>query len=288
MWIEAIATGASGKAVALTDVLGLLTLKINGHPERMHLASELDAIQTAYAAVMASQSFVQDGNGLWIPGTPQNAAIAAWLIGIRLCEPWRTSYAASEVFAWPTAWSDGSTLQSLALEIACPNTGNLSSAGMTLNVFCECDSFVGSLDANKNPVMLITKWNRLSVPYTGVGDFQIANPPRHGILLQLSAFCPTGDDISRIQIAADARIIRDVYKQRNDAANVGRQWNTSAISADRFDLAFDYSDLPTDGLVLSTATTQVQDLNVTLTMDHAAAATKLISTIWQIYEQADL
>ena len=120
--LEVIATSVTGKAVTLADVLGKLTLKANGNPQRTHLATELDAVQTAYGAEFAANLYAMDGSGklVWPLVAPKTAATTPSVVSgqamvqivINLAEPWRKSYAAALLFAWYTAWANGSVLRS--------------------------------------------------------------------------------------------------------------------------------------------------------------------------------
>jgi hypothetical protein len=283
LWIEVVAKGAAGKTLVLTDVLGLLSLKINGRVQRQHLASELDAIQTDYGPAYAANTYKMV-NGLPTVAALANADTGMFVLGIHLAEPWRKSYAATEAMAWYTSWQDGSVVPTFQLEIECPNTGNVdATAPYTISVYAEKDFAVGPVDGNKKPVQLITRWERTSKPYTGAGDLYIIDMPKRHVLEQVTIFGQTNDNVTACKVKVDNRILRDVTKVRNDQTLIGREWNEANLSVDRFHLAFDYSDLPTDGLVLE----GVKDFQVIPTLGAAAAANKMLTLISQVYGPID-
>lgn len=303
MIIEVTATGAAGQTLGRDDLLGLLDLQIEGKSQRQATALELDQIQTKYGADFAALLFNSTGagntlapvyNGGAVQG-PQVASQTTMLLRINFSEPWRKSYAAREARALPTAWPDGTVLKSMQLKLGCPNTGKISGAApYTMRVHTVTDTMLGTLDANKNPVRLFNKWYRLSVPYTGAGDLPIVNPVKitPGLLAALEEqtfFCQAGDDISRVIVTADSRQVRDVIKAVNDVLLLDNGYNPALNTgnADRFDLDYDYSDLPTDGLILSSANGRVQTHKIVATLIAAAAANKTISLISQVYGPLD-
>jgi hypothetical protein len=66
--------------------------------------------------------------------------------------------------------------------------------------------------------------------------------------------------------------IRDYDKELNDRILVGREYNASALSADRFDFISDYADVPTDVVDLTNST----EFLVQPTLSAANAANKTI------------
>lgn len=287
IWLEVTATAAAAKTIGITDLLDLLTLKINGKPQRQHTANELNQINTQFDAACAANLYnVVAGVPVESQG-PQVAGTTMLQIGIFLAEPWRKSYAATDMMAWYTAWQDGSKLNSLQLEITCPAaSANIDTTkAYSIKAYAETDNVIGPLDANKRPIGLITKFRRLGVPYAGAGDLYLTTLNKAGFYNQLTMFgqAGSGDDITHVKVTRDSQIIRDVDKWRNDQTLLGRQFNPAALSVDRFDMVFDYSDVPTDGLSLN----GVADFQVIMTLSAATAPNKLIQTIAQVYEQAD-
>lgn len=286
IWIEAIATAAAGATLTLADFLGLIAVKVNGKTARQFLATELDAIQTSYGAVYAANILNYDGDAItYVNGVPQAAQAAKKTmcqIGIRLAEPWRKSYAAQEMLAWYTAWQNGTTLNSFSLDITCgPSTNWLANSTILLRCYAEVDQTVGPV-RDGQPIALITKWNRRSHPYTGTGELNIPDFLKRGIYNQISLFMPGTDTIGSVKVKKNAQMLRDVTKIRNDQTLIGRDWNESGLPATRFDIGFDYADLPTDGLNLN----GVLDFQVIPNVATAAAANNMVS-ICQVYEQAE-
>ena len=74
-----------------------------------------------------------------------------------------------------------------SLDVEVPDTGNLAAAPV-INAYAITDSAVGPIDANKNPIGLVTRWERLQVPYSGTGDLVITNLEKADIYEQISIF----------------------------------------------------------------------------------------------------
>ena len=283
IWVAVIATGGAGKTLVLSDVLDLINVKVNGTVVRAHKASELDALQTSFGLHYGVRQWNYDAGSNYIPvfssglpQAPQSAKQTLFVLPIFFCEPWRKGYAAQEMYAWPTAWQDGSVLKSFQLEIFTPNTGNVDSTKpFSITGWIETDTMQGGLDANKVPVTLVTKINRTTHQYSAAGDFQIYNLSKAGTYLQHTFFSQTGDDIARIIAKKNSAIIRDVFFGANLASIMSREINATGISEQRFDLVYDYDDLPSGGLNLDNAS----DYNLTLTMANAAATNKVLTCL---------
>ena len=305
LFVEVIATAAANKQLKLSDVLGLINLRINGKVQRAHLATELDAIQSAYGPQFAVNRYKMDGAGnlVWpLQDVDGNAQQTMFRLAINLAEPWRKGYSATELYAWYTSWQNGSVLASFQLELFVPNTGNVDATkAFTINCQSVTDIAAGPLDANKNPVLLITKWRRQTLPYTGAGDQVFTNLWKQDIYNQLSLFSAYKNDgtdfdpINNVKIEVDNRIIRDVSAITNTQALIDREFNEAALPRDRFDNVFDLSDLPTDGLVLGANGKTVQDFRVTATINAKSqlganapvAENKNLVAIAQIYGGLD-
>jgi hypothetical protein len=282
---------ASAEVQCLDAIISMIAIKINGKVQRAHSAFELDSIQKSYGDCYSANAYDYAGDVIGYTAgaykAPAAAAKTIYYIPIFFAEPWRKSYAATESMAWYTAWQDGSTVRSFQMEITVPARDTaLLDAGITINAYAETDSALGPLDSNKKPVALITKWNRLAVPYTGTGDLYITSLPKRDVYLQISAFQAT-DSISAAKVKVDSRIVRDITKGRNDQTLIGRAMYEAALVEKRFDIVFDYSDLPTDGLVMQAGDKQVQDFQVILTMAAAAATSKIVSLVSQTFGGID-
>lgn len=287
------ATSTNGAIPSLTDVAGLIKLLINGKTQREHLAAEIDGIQAAYGPGFAYNVY---NTGTLAAPTISFKTAGQYTVDIHLClnlsEPWRKAYASVEYLAWPTAWANGTTLQSFQSSIAIPNTGNVT--GLSAISWVEQDAMLGSLDANKNPVTLITKMYRNTVPYAGAGVLNINTLARKDVCLQISAFTQPGDPVSWVQVKTDNVIKRDMSAAQLLQTLINREWNESAVLAaalqagatlplPRFDVAYDYTDFPLDGLNLA----NVSDYQFILTIANGGAASKIITLIDQRYGNID-
>jgi hypothetical protein len=298
--IEATATGGGGITLTLADVLAELRVMVNGKVFRDILATELDTIQTKYGSDYASQAFNSTGSGNTLAAVysggnvqaPQAASQTTFMIAINFSEPWRKSYSAREARALPTAWANGAALKSFQLLINCPATGNIAS-GYTIRVHSISDTMLGSVDAtSKLPITLACKWYRQQLPYTASGDLPTINlikptPGTLAIVEEHTFLMPGTDTINRVVVTADGRQVRDVVKVTNDFTLLLNGYNPLLNNGNkfRFDLDYDYSDLPTDGLALSTPTSAVGTYKITTTI--TAASANNATVISQVYGPLD-
>jgi len=290
---EFIATAAAGKTITLADVGGLINLKINGKVQRAHLATELDAIQTSYGVDFQANIYNYDGGAFtWVGGVRQGAQAAKQTmvqLTIYLEEPWRKSYAAQDSMAWFTSWADGSVLKSLQAELFIPAKSANVDAGsaIVVNSFVRYDEAIGPLDSNKKPIALVNKWERTQWPYGGIGDLYIVNLNKRQLCEQISIFSPNAagvyDAVSNVKVVRDGKTIRDVTRVRNDQGLLDHGFNEAGLTEDRFDVVFDESDLPSDGLVLEGA----RDFKIIPTVAVAGAAAKILTLISQTYGGID-
>ena len=313
LMIEAIATAAAAKTLTISDLIADITIKIGGNPQRVHSAGQLDAINASYGAQYGMNTYNYDGGAIaWVNGLPQGPQVAkqtVFYLPIFFREPWRSSYSAKEMMAWPTAWSDGSVLPSFTMELQLPNiSANVLAGNVPIfNVYAETDTLLGSLDANKNPIANITKWKRQGLVYSGAGDLVVTNLNKREVYNQISLFCAycngkgrfagqtpaqqitdqndltAFDYISRAKIEVDNRTVRDTSKTISDQGLCGDDFNEAALPADRLDIVFDKSDLPTDGLVMEANGNTVKDFRLTATLATGAAQNKTISALMQVY-----
>jgi hypothetical protein len=309
----------SGYIPTILDVLDLITIKIGGNPQRTHTAWELDMIHKSYGAQYGLNAYkTVSGAIAYSAGVPvvPAAGLSDHTVGtvfylpIFFREPWRASYAARDMMAWYTAWQDGSVLPSFSVELKVPvaSTNIYAAGGITINCYAETDNAVGPLDANKNPVAMITKWKRQGLVYGGAGDLVITSLAKKDIYNQISLFAGyhTGkgpllagitpaalitdqndltafDQVTRAKVEVDNATVRDVTKVVNDQMLVGDDFNESSLYADRFDVVFDKSDLPTDGLIMQAGTATVKDFRITATIAGGTADNKTINALSQIY-----
>ncbi len=253
---------------------GLITVKLNGKPVRSHTAAELDALNTLNGAGFAATA---------ITGTTYQRI---WYLPIFLAEPWRKSYSATEAMAWPTSWPGNKKLGTFQIEIAVP-----SNSGYTINsitAYAEQDNMLGSVDNAGNPVMLISKWNRLTVPYAGnSGKNYITTLPRREILQQISIITNTPAVIADLMVKVDGLIIRDATKDVNDRTLIAREMNASGLSALRYDVVFDYDDLPSSALPMQYGGATVQDFQVIPNIGSGASETKVMTVLYLVYGRPD-
>ena len=322
--LEIFCTAAAAKIPTILDVLDLITVKIGGNPQRTHTAWELDMIHKSFGAQYGLNAYNYDGGTLhWTagnnyPDAPVAAKQTVFYLPIFFREPWRSSYAARDMMAWYTSWADGSLLPSMSLELKVPaiSANILANSAITINCYSETDNAVGPLDANKNPVAMITKWKRQGLVYGGAGDLVITTLSKREIFNQISLFSayaaagsgaapyggpvagitpthlaadqndltdPAFDALTHVKVEVDNMTIRDVSKVTNDQMLIGDDFNESGLPPDRFDIVFDKSDLPTDGLVMQANGATVKDFRITATLATGVAANKTIQAVQQIY-----
>jgi len=258
----------------LGHCIGLINVKLGGNVQRSFTALELDALNTLESAYNAVSYYnVSDSNT-----TPADNKAARFILTIPFAQPWRKSYAATESFALPTVWADGSSVGTFQLELFIPAKVANMPDGMTIKAFAETDDAFGPVNAQNQPVRNIVRFERLVIPYSGAGEFSVTTLQKRDLVQSIHLFQDT-DAISSLKIEVDSSIKRDVTKIINDQALVERGMNKAGLSAQRFDLVFDASDLPTDALPLN----GVRDFKVTPTMAAAAATNKVITLISQVY-----
>ena len=311
--VESIATAAAGKTLQIADLVDDIVVKIGGNPQRTHSAVQLDAINKSYGAQYGLNAYDFNGGALTyvsgVPQGPQAAKQTVFYLPIFFREPWRSSYAAKEMMAWPTAWKDGSVLPSFSLDIKVPAKSANVDAGsaITLNVHAETDNVLGVLDANSRPVGMITKWKRQGLVYAGAGELVVTNLNKREVYNQISLFSAykngkgpfagntpaqiitdqndltAFDAITRAKVEVDNRTVRDALKIVSDQGLCGDDFNEAALPADRLDIVFDKSDMPTDGLVMEAGGQAVKDFRLTATVATALAENKTIQALMQVY-----
>lgn len=286
---EITAEADTGKTLSIADVCSLVNIKIGGKVQRSFTPLEASGIYTAYGSGFGVKAYNYDGSTLTLSSgavqVAQAAKVTIFEITVWFAEPWRKSYAATESLAWYTAWQDGTVLKSLQAELVIPaaSVNVKSGTAITCNCYAETDNAVGPLDANKQPIQLITRWERTQVSYSGTGELPIVNLPKRDMLQQISIFGQTNDTVTNVKLKVDNAVIRDVTNTRNWESLLGREWNPSGLSKDRFDIALDYSDLPTDALNLNGA----RDFQVIPYLSAAAASSKVLTLISQVYGRID-
>ena len=283
VWAEAVVK-KTGAAPALSDILGLINVKVNGKVQRAMTATELVALNELNGDdyKLRWQKSTDNGATYGALGTPALADgdTVKFQVPIYFAEPWRKEYKASDFGAWPTAWSNGAKLASFQIELTVPNVAGCSLHA--LSTWAEQDKVLGQV-VNGAPVFNITKWVRNSVPYTGAGELDITTLPRRDFLQALHLFAQTADPITAIEVNVDNDQKRKVTKTQNDQSLIGKNLNAAGILATRFDVVFDYDDRPDSALNLN----GVLDFLVKPTLASAAAASKTITVISESYGPPD-
>ena len=320
--IQVIAKAAPGKTLTLPDVLGDVILKIGGNPQRTHSACQLDQVHKSYGAQYGANVYDLGADGATltyvngVPRGPQAGNYTGFYLPVFLREPWRDSYAARDMYCWPTTWADGSVLSSFQMSLAIPAASQNvnSTVAPTINVYAEMDSVVGSLDpTTKTPVQLITKWKRQPFVYNGAGQLVVTALTKREIYNQISLFSayinpapgrlyvgpmpgntpaqiildqndPTAfDPVTYCKVEVDNRTVRDVKRLISDQMLVDNNFSEGALPLDRLDVVFDESDVPTDGLVMQANGQSVLDFRLTLTLASAQAQNMSVAALMQIY-----
>ena len=275
--VDATVKPDAGSVATVDDILGLIKISVNGKTQREFTALELNALNYLNGAEFKLKTF-----NITNPGNPlANGDTAKFRLCILLGEPFRKSYAASEVMAWPTRWSNGATLGTFQIEFSIPDVTDYTLHD--IKVFATIDSGVGSVDAQGNPIFNISKWYRETVIYTAAGDRYLVTLPKRDLYQQMSFFTPSGDPISHIKIKRDGEEILDVDKDVIDTDLERFGLNPLAVSTDRLDVVFDRDDLPDSALPMN----GVREFEVILTISNAAASNKSITLVRQTYGPRD-
>jgi hypothetical protein len=235
---------------------------------------------------MVSQIYnMTDGNT-----TPGANKTMTFRVPIWFADPSRKSLADQERTAWPTMWTDSSSatgttsqLRSLQLELDHPNTGNLAASGLSVEVWAETTTDVGSYTdytdstgaKSRIPNDYILSWSQLSLPYAANGELQIVTLDKNFLLGGLHLFTNAAATISNLKLNVNGVILRDVTKLMNDAVLLGRGYNAGYMGAQQFNMIPDYTDVPTDMLNLKGAS----QFTVTPTLAGVNAEAKMLSLV---------
>ena len=304
------ATSASGKTMsALTDFLDLITININGKPQRTFKASEYDAINTKFGSNYSALIFNSTGSGntlvpVYSSGVPQAAQANSQTtckLRIYFQEPWRKTWAGANYrklyTAWPAKVKGGAAqvLSSFQVQALIPSTTNNAGAtGLSVVIYTGTDTSLGALDTNGAPITNMLKFYRLPVTYTAAGDQNVTNVVKYDkgnvlcILEQFDIFSgSSGDDVTRVQVTADSRKVRDVTSAENNDDLVRHGFN-APWNADQFTICFDVTDDVTSGLFLSTATgSYVNTFTVLATLNQASGSNKVLNCLAQVWGPVD-
>jgi hypothetical protein len=274
--LEATVKPPAGGIATMAMIMGLINILVNGKSQRQFTAGELSVLNPLNGAEFDVETYnVTD------PGTALAADdTARFRVSILFGEPFRKSYAADKVMAWPTIWPGNVSLGTFQVEIEVPAV-----AGTTLHsikAYAEMDGELGQV-GDSGPIFNVSKWWRQTVIYTAAGDRHITTLPKRDRYQSMHFFTQAGDPISHIKIRRDGQDIIDVDKDVNDHNLVVRGINKLALSADRLDVIFDRDDLPDSALPMN----GVSEFEVIITLAAAAAANKAITLITQVYGPRD-
>jgi hypothetical protein len=269
-----------------SDAVGLIDIKVNTKSRRQHTAAELDAVQTAWAANLGITQIDHVMNDLVTPADTNGAdtvvganttRTSTFVITCSFAEPSRDSYTAREAFAWPTFWQSGKKAKVEAV-IGIPANDGITAPVMRTEIVV--DNVYGPT-ANGKDVMPIVCWIRDTQDYAAT-LIRMRNWPFEGRLAQVSVFSPAMDDVATFELKGDTTIWAHGSKTSNDIINQNYQWNAAGVGRDRFDLALDFDDDPTNWLNTGAYTT----LELALTLTQAAAANKSLVVMSQVYLDA--
>ena len=286
--IDLIATvtktaATSGFASAtVADALALLNVKVNTISKRQHLATELDYINTRWAAGLGVKVYDNIANDLVTAVADTTSGsntirTTTFVLPVLLAEPFRDTYAARDSFAWPTQWKSGKTVN-LQIEIGIPNNSGISAPVVRA---MELIDFAFGSNVNGADIMPITHWFRQPETYSGTA-LAIRKWPFSGIVQQITAFCASGDDVATFEVKGDNVTKFKGSKAALDLLNNHYGWNTGGTNADRLDLGFDFSDNAADSIDM----TQFGVFELDLTLTQAVNSNKVITLLSQVYRDA--
>ena len=271
---EGIVKPKNTEVATLSHIFGTFEVLLDGKTQRQATAVELNALN----ALMGPEYAVEVSN-LDSPGEALgNGEKARYRLPIMFAEPYRKSYAADQIMAWPTLWPGGVQLfETFQITVTVPNID-----GATLHAisaYGSTENKLGLLDGNGAPLFNISKWRRENFTYTASGDRVLANLQKKHMVQSMHFFTQSEDPITNIKIKRENEDVIDVPKGINDLDLVQHGINEDALSADRLDVIFDRTDLPDEGLPL----TGVKEFVVTPTFASAGAANKVVTLISQVY-----
>ena len=242
MWVM-VATAAAGQTLGLADFCGDIATLINGKPQRIHSAVQLDVIQGIWGADYQVQIYNYAGGAVnYAAGVPQAAQVAAQTVCFLtqwFAEPWRKTWAGAEMFGWLTSWQDGTVLTSFQTQLTGGNTGNVTAGSLSISAFPIYDGTVGPVNptTKKGGSLYINKWSRNIFPYTAAGVLPLAQ----GLLKkdayqEIRCFMPGADTITYVKSTVNGKTIRDNTKWENDMYALGRGAVANRLSQFRLDL----------------------------------------------------
>ncbi|MDD5139394.1 MAG: hypothetical protein PHY43_03920 [Verrucomicrobiales bacterium] len=276
------ATAGNAFVPTLADALDNIVVLVNDSERRVHLATELDAIQTRWQASLAVAANHQIGNDLMtaVPDVVvggNTTRTTTFVLTVNFAEPSRILNADREKFAWPTAWASGRTAK-IQIKLKVPVVAGVVNPVITAQ---ESIDFVLGPVVNGKDSLPMTAWVRQPEIYAGLNP-AIRKWSFTGLIQQMTIFCQPNDDVLKAVIKNGNAIIFDETKIGFDLLCDRHNWNAAGKNADRCDIAADYTDNPGDVL-------QVQDgvlFELKLQLSAAAAANKTLVILSQVYLDA--
>lgn len=240
--------------VSLANSIGDIRVLINGVIQRVHdVALQLDPLNSLNGASYAVATTGSTGGSNLVNFVP-----------IFFAEPWREEYAIQDGLAWNAVG-----INSLTIEV---DIKAGAAAGLTILPFAEWDR------PTSESIGRIIKWYRTGLPVTSTTPFWKDLPRRSGNpYTQISLF---DANITSLKLDVDQSTIRDEFitKDRNDAILKARR---CVPVASRFDIVFDYEDLPSSVLPVD----GVQDFMVSGVLSDGTA--RNITTVYQLIGTPD-
>lgn len=261
---KTIAT-ASLADMTLSQIAGLINVKVNDVSKRQHTAIELNSIQTDWAANLAAKLHLSTGNDLLAAadttGTINGISTATkrtytWVLDVWFADPARKSYTAQQAFAWPTAWvKNGQLVQTadISFDITIPAdptvSGTVVYESLTIRAEVIADDVSGAFDGNQvrdnvsgvlrgdgNPIMPVTHYYRTNKDYSSTTPV-IRDWPYSGMVQQISIFNPASDGVGAFIVKKNSKELFNTTKKSNNDSLRAYDWNTSRLDVTTGDSA---------------------------------------------------
>ena len=305
LYVQLTVTKAAGGAGVysmplLTDIADPgrpIYVKIGGNIQINRLASEMVAMNTLQSdKALGSVQYFQGGVLMATVYNAANTAVPAALaantattaifqVPIYLIEYWRKNLRVAESFAWPTAFTDGSKLPQVTIEVPLANNGGAVFSGHNCSIWWDYDTMVypASVTTSVNGQNVVTKFTdglgngkpiickkgRYTQLYAAMGNLNITPIVQKDRLLQFSLLAAAGDFISQVQVKLNGVFVKNVTKAQADQLTYDHEMNVNGAISNRFDVVFDINDDPNSGLPLRA--TDVLEIIATFSTVQAAA-----------------
>ena len=282
--VNKTAATAGFASATLADALALVNIKVGTVSKRQATASQIDAIQTRWAANLAAKAYDNVGNDLItavadVVVGANTTRTTTFVFTVNLAEPARDNFNTRNFFSWPTLWASGRKVQ-ISVELTIPANAGIDTPVIRAN---ECFDYALGMVANGKDVMPITHWYLDPQGYPGV-NFLLRDWPYQGIIQQITIFSPAGsaDYVGTFELSGDDDIKAKGVKAEVDKLYNDYGFNAAGAAAGMFDLAFDFTDDPSDALDM----TQFKTFQLSLVLTAAAAGNKTLNIVSQVYRDA--